>query len=755
MKAILLLLFILVNSETLNYYIYQPSDILEYINQFTLDEEDYEYIRDCLPNIFNDTYAYNTLAKNPPQPGFDKNYYNKVNIQKELSEIKTKNQSLYSFYHEITKVTSRLKDGHLYTSFLGLQNLLKNFAFIMPIKFKIAEYKGETRIFGKNNIKKEYQEHFLKSEETFKTIEENEDIPIKSINGKNPFDYISDFGKNYIDFKSPHGNFPFKFKYLQSSHTLDAFPLTLEELTNFTIIYDNDQSFKTDFIIDSHIDLNPENIDNFKNNKLKDEEQLISMPFSLLDIKNTIKNFPEISEIITEENNTTFNNSIKWDYNYTDDFKCKADHDNKINIYYSSIFMGENYNINLFKNIILECSKLFDNNTYPIILINDLNLGGFPQLSHLLLETLSSRISSAKSYFYYKNTDFLQSFFSIFLDGGINANNCETMTGQELFENGTKIDYENIESELLSKPFLMYPNKKDREEIDLFKSSLKNKRKPTDIIAFTDGFSFSAASLILKYLQYYGGGITIGYFGHPNKTNIPYDSSLHPTAFLQEMIFDMILDRKGYSELKSKYGFQIQMPSLRSYYNPNDLSIPLEYTITPVDEIKPIYEFFNEGNYDKFISISKEIIEKYKTQCNPENKKLLLIDSECDKSFKNNYTHGGYECGSDGKWNKKKCVASYCDLGFIFDHIKKKCVVDFCSKMSEGRVIDDDDIEPVNPDDKKNDNGKRNMWLIIGGCALGLILIIIIAFLICRCRRKNQNENINQADDINIGLKEE
>jgi hypothetical protein len=68
------------------------------------------------------------------------------------------------------------------------------------------------------------------------------------------------------------------------------------------------------------------------------------------------------------------------------------------------------------------------------------------------------------------------------------------------------------------------------------------------------------------------------------------------------------------------------MPSSRSYYNPNDLSIPLEYTITPVDEIKPIYEFFNEGNYDKFISISKEIIEKYKNQCNPENKKLLLID---------------------------------------------------------------------------------------------------------------------------------
>jgi hypothetical protein len=96
--------------------------------------------------------------------------------------------------------------------------------------------------------------------------------------------------------------------------------------------------------------------------------------------------------------------------------------------------MGENYNMNLFKNIILECSKLFDNNTYPIILINDLNLGGFPHLSHLLLEMLSPRISSKPS-FYYKNTDFLQFLFSPFPEiGSYKYNNCEIITGQELFE---------------------------------------------------------------------------------------------------------------------------------------------------------------------------------------------------------------------------------------------------------------------------------------------------------------------------------
>lgn len=334
--------------------------------------------------------------------------------------------------------------------------------------------------------------------------------------------------------------------------------------------------------------------------------------------------------------------------------------------------MGENYDPNLFLNIIFECANLFDNNTYPIILINDLNLGGIPILSQSLLEALSPRISS-KWYFYYKKTDILSTIFSILPLVHYNANNCEIMTGQELFENGTKIEYDNNESELLSKPYLLCPTKEEREQLDFFKMNLKNKRKPTDIIVFTDGFSFSAASCILKYLQYYGGGITCGYFGNPNKKNIPYDSSLHTTAFYPEQLYYYISDE--IRKLNDDYKFRIQMPSSRAYFNLDDLSRPLEYTTTPVDEIKPIYEFFNEGNYDKFISISKEIIEKYKTECNPDNKKLLLIDSECDKSFKNNYTHGGYECGSNGKWNKDKCVASYCDLGFIFDHIKKKCVV--------------------------------------------------------------------------------
>ena len=43
---------------------------------------------------------------------------------------------------------------------------------------------------------------------------------------------------------------------------------------------------------------------------------------------------------------------------------------------------------------------------------------------------------------------------------------------------------------------------------------LKKRRKPTEII-LTDGFSYSATSTFIKYLQIYGSAIIVGYFGNP------------------------------------------------------------------------------------------------------------------------------------------------------------------------------------------------------------------------------------------------
>ena len=44
------------------------------------------------------------MAKNPPQPSFDNNYHQKVNIEEGLRKINIKNTNMYKFHQEVKLV---------------------------------------------------------------------------------------------------------------------------------------------------------------------------------------------------------------------------------------------------------------------------------------------------------------------------------------------------------------------------------------------------------------------------------------------------------------------------------------------------------------------------------------------------------------------------------------------------------------------------------------------------------------------------
>ena len=59
----------------------------------------------------------------------------------------------------------------------------------------------------------------------------------------------------------------------------------------------------------------------------------------------------------------------------------------------------------------------------------------------------------------------------------------------------------------------------------------ENLKKPTDIIVFTDSFSFSATSYFIKNLQNTGGAVIVGYYGNPQiKGTSLFDSSQSPST---------------------------------------------------------------------------------------------------------------------------------------------------------------------------------------------------------------------------------
>ena len=59
---------------------YSLEEIFKFINNLTETEENLNLVLENLSEILNKVYAYNEVSKNPPQPEFNKTYYEKINI---------------------------------------------------------------------------------------------------------------------------------------------------------------------------------------------------------------------------------------------------------------------------------------------------------------------------------------------------------------------------------------------------------------------------------------------------------------------------------------------------------------------------------------------------------------------------------------------------------------------------------------------------------------------------------------------------
>ena len=139
-------------------------------------------------------------------------------------------------------------------------------------------------------------------------------------------------------------------------------------------------------------------------------------------------------------------------------------------------------------------------------------------------------------------------------------------------------------------------------------------------------------------------------------------------------------------------------------FDPNDKNIPkipMEFLIYPVDLNVNIYNKYDDTKYDRFIKEAKKIFGKYNKlygECNPENKYLYFETNECDSKLNIEHAHGGYLCGTDGKWNKSDCIVSYCDKGFILNDNRTECFEDPCDsiKLNEITIKDENEMKLLN-----------------------------------------------------------
>jgi hypothetical protein len=239
--------------------------------------------------------------------------------------------------------------------------------------------------------------------------------------------------------------------------------------------------------------------------------------------------------------------------------------------------------------IIFQCADLFHTNEYPLIIIESNNGGGIAQIYMMLHQLLQIRTVD-RSYFSYRISDEAREFFK---DHGWDGNDVETCEVVSSYDNFTEVidhyDYNGLNIEhRRGKAFdlLAYYFRNALKEYRIKYKDSKNLKKPTDIIIFTDSYSYSATCGFIKGFQNTGGAIIAGYFGNPKIEGIEQFDASQSISSIQSLQGTEIYD---HLYKLGVYAGQVTVGESfdDSYQDKNP--IPREYHFDPVDTRVNIY----------------------------------------------------------------------------------------------------------------------------------------------------------------------
>ena len=689
---ILLLLFISIESNSLE-SLYTP------INS--------THMKNIISNMTSiiEGYAYLDISKNPPN-----SLHEAIDLIKELNAINTATERpFYEFYRDIRRVIGKLKDVHLMP--IPSFNSFDQYMACIPVSFYIdIDDKKEYQLYMKDNSFCSFIYPYTQDIERFINNAINDKIEISSINGEDPFNYIQNFGKEFLSLKNDHSHFTTSMQII-SIFNLHLFPFNESELS-----------------------LNIELSDGQKQNI---SYHIFQMPQTNL---NAVKQ-----------------TNLNWNYG-TEEFKCRVDEVNKFNVFYQNSFSFEN--VSEIKEIIYNCSKLFHENDYKIIGIESRNMGGTGKIGIYLEQLLQPKICTNRMLFSIRKNDFLEDNFEQLKKQYLDFSTCKAPESFEKFFLDEPDNYGNniTHYRTIILDEITLDMKKDlhskREEL----INTNKTKKPTEIIIFTDYESISATSIFLKTFQQSGGAIIVGYYGNPKNNLTTRDSGVSSSGIIN---YEWTTYYKNLKDLGFVLGITGQEFYDFDYQKENP--IPQEYTVIPVDEHVNIYEDYSDDNYDKFISEARNIFDKYNNFCNINNTKLFLEDDNCYNIDGDSHAHGGYPCGDDGHWDKTKCQTFYCDLGYYYDTYQMKCIEDICTKTEDDKEEEyneeeeENDEEEYNEEEENNNEEKDNkdsdelipLWaifvIVVGGVLVLIISLILIRRTVNSKRAKESIEITGEA----------
>ena len=620
------------------------------MNDVSYKVNDYKRIIKSLINSLNKFYIFVNITKSTLLN------FEAVDLINELKSINvSKIKNYYEFYNTITNIISKSKDLHLSLMFYNFLN----YSYLSPIEFNVKTVnKTNYLYFNISSIVKKAYNPF--SPLLIIQLTKKEGLKILKINDEDPFDFIYKFYNKLL--RDDHAVFSLNLKLISAGRII--FEFNKEKYKNFTILLEDNSLIKFDYKI-----IFPK--------KLKKEfkifyEKEMKKYFETSSFIPTIFEFEEKYNSIKNSENRFLQNT-NWNISFENSLKLKVDEKNKVNVIYQSSFMFTS--LPNAKKFLEQMNQILSSNKYPIIVIESYNSGGYVDIALLLQKILNYNLVSNRL----KVTLGPNKKLNNIINKNMYFYNTETCNTNNIMK--SKIYEDNFGNNIThyrTQFYLLYNTKKLYEQIN----SKTYERKPTEIIIFTDGFSYSATSLFIKDLYESGNAIIVGYNGIPNekRKKEKFNGSQSPSMVITNYSTNFLLDDD--IEILKYFNIYLAAPFSPSYndkYQNNSLlQIPREFTIELIDERSSIYGSYDDTRYDEFIEEGLRIFKHYNHSCNP-NHTNLLYKSDCQ--FEDKHTHGGYLCGNNGNWSQI-CKPSYCDHGYYFDTYLKKCKKDQCYSTS-------------------------------------------------------------------------
>ena len=370
-------------------------------------------------------------------------------------------------------------------SFIGQISLFYYF-YICPI-ILIPEYDKENnraKMYGDLTLPEEYYKYYKNGDDVLNKIKKNKNVEIISIKGKDPFTFISEFAG--IKLKNKHST----YVYNQLTYLINSFfiPATLEDLTEFNVVYSNKDSFTTEYIV---LDISQPNneIKFYKDDECNinfekylfnyyqeltsfDSEDIFYSSFPFLSFNEIIKEYEQENNIKNKNVIFASNELIKfdeiiWDYNFTSTrrnrknvvFLCRVDKTNEINVIKINNFGGRR-DSETSLDAVEKCVNLFDENEYKIVIILPRNLGGNPIVGYNIIELLSPYILTRNT-LRIKKEENIDKFIEIlnYLELFTEFNSTKEIN-EDYFKDGYVTEKYGDKVEQFSKPFSWKINQK-------------------------------------------------------------------------------------------------------------------------------------------------------------------------------------------------------------------------------------------------------------------------------------------------------